>query len=144
MDQRIFAISLGEMERLVNRHGSKLRACVISINCPGAQAPLPAESDGVLVLHFDDIEAPIEGAEDRFVLFDRAMAERILSFLQNLAGRHLIVHCHAGVARSGAVALFAHELLGTDAEQFARDNPSIAPNRLVLSMLRDLAGLSVA
>jgi predicted protein tyrosine phosphatase len=141
MSQRIFAISLAEMERLVDKRGPSLSAWVISINCPGSKSPLPDNCGNVLVLHFDDIEGPVEGAEDKFVLFDGALAVRILCFLQQFDGAVLIIHCHAGIARSGAVAVFAHELLGTDVAQFWQDNPGISPNQHVLSVLREVSGL---
>jgi predicted protein tyrosine phosphatase len=58
----------------------------------------------VLRLEFLDIDAE----QGEGVLFDKAMAKQILAFADEAfaEGLSLLVHCHAGLSRSGAVAVF--------------------------------------
>ncbi len=66
---------------------------------------------GVLTLLFDDIVKETEGA----VLFDAAMAEQIIDFIEKHRDADtLLVHCFAGQSRSRAVGAFAVKMLGGD------------------------------
>lgn len=58
----------------------------------------------VLRLEFLDIDAE----QGDGVLFDKLMAKQILDFADEAfaSGMSLLVHCHAGLSRSGAVAVF--------------------------------------
>lgn len=47
----------------------------------------------------------------------------------------IIVHCTAGVCRSGAVVDFLHVILDVDDKQFLKDNPNIIPNTWVRDLL---------
>lgn len=51
-----------------------------------------------------------------------------------------IVHCSAGISRSGAVATFLYDkfLLEIDNEQFRRENKYIRPNLYILNRLKSL------
>lgn len=84
---------------------------------------------GVLTLFFDDIESEVEGA----VLFDDAMAERILHFiLAHRSADTLLVHCYAGQSRSRAVGAFAVDLLGGDNSRYFEEG---TPNQYVYDVL---------
>jgi len=48
---------------------------------------------------------------------------------------NLIVHCSAGVCRSGAVAQFVHVVCQTDTKFFDKHNNHIIPNIWVLNLL---------
>ena len=65
----------------------------------------------ILKLTFDDIE---EKTED-YILFNKQHALAILDFIQKLPPEidHIIIHCWAGVSRSGAVAKFLCEYYQT-------------------------------
>ena len=64
----------------------------------------------VLTLFFDDIEAPADG----LTLFSSRQADRIIDFiLRNRKADTLLIHCYAGISRTGAVADFGLELLGS-------------------------------
>lgn len=64
----------------------------------------------VLTLYFDDVEA----AADGMILFTPRQAEQIIDFiLQNQEVDTLLIHCYAGISRTGAVADFAMELMGS-------------------------------
>lgn len=77
---------------------------VISISEPGEpQANLCSKWHSVLRLSFHDVDVE---ASDQFTLFTLEQAKEVLQFTANLpdtvAG--VVVHCHAGVSRSAAVA----------------------------------------
>jgi len=80
------------------------RVAVISITEPGPEARLAPGWGPILRLAFHDISRPdtvykAPSAED---------ARNILDFLEAIDDKYpvLIVHCHAGISRSGAVARF--------------------------------------
>jgi len=52
----------------------------------------------------------------------------------------LILHCDAGISRSGAIGSFAADFLRLDMEKFRKDNPDIMPNHYVLSVLNKVSG----
>lgn len=63
----------------------------------------------VLTVYFDDIEAPTDG----LTLFTSRQADEIIDFiLRNRKSDTLLIHCYAGISRTGAVADFALKLLG--------------------------------
>jgi hypothetical protein len=104
--------------------------------------PLVTDGDDRLALSFDDIEARDDRPRDaRFVYFDEAMAARVCGFVRLAHDDHptrpdlLLVHCHAGVSRSGAVADFARAVTGTDYDAFRRANPQVVPNAFVRRLL---------
>ncbi len=85
---------------------------------------------GVLTLIFDDAVKETEGA----VLFDRAMAEKIIDFIDEYKAKinTLLIHCYAGQSRSRAVAAFAYKMLGADNKRFFENGN---PNMYVYKML---------
>ena len=80
-----------------------IRYSVISIYSSGDCSPILSNLQTVLKLQFDDITKPEPG----LILFTDEMAEKIIDFadylIENFPERPLIVHCDAGVSRSGAV-----------------------------------------
>lgn len=111
---------------------------VISINCPESE-PLFGnyKCDTLLSLKFHDTTYRINWTS---ILFDEDMADKVIEFLERVKaaddGKDLLIHCMAGVSRSGAVGTFAREFLDLDYEEFTRDNPHICPNPLVMKLLR--------
>lgn len=104
--------------------------------------PLVTDAEDRLALAFDDIEPrkSATGGELRpegFTFFDDAMARRVCDFVARAHGDHptrrdlLLVNCHAGVSRSGAIADFARTVAGVDYDAFKRANPQIVPNAFV-------------
>ena len=103
----------------------------------------------LLVLNFDDIANEPETPEDlgRAVMFSTEMAKRIRRFVDD--GRMpLLVHCAAGISRSGAVGevlnwYFNRYLTDnkTDYDDFIQNNYQILPNPLVRKiMMKVLTG----
>ena len=96
----------------------------------------------VLNLDFDDIAAPDEWKNlskcSGYVLFDDSMAHMIVDFVsQNSEASTWIVHCSAGVSRSGAVSKWLKDWLeikyGIEAKNV--DGRYATPNPYVLMIL---------
>ena len=83
----------------------------------------------LLILFFDDVET--DGAN----AFTIKMARQIVRFVQKTGDHPLLIHCTAGISRSGAVGLAVAEQCGC-VEEFRFENPDTQPNQLVLRKLR--------
>ena len=122
-------IGTAEEERVLNE------CRIISINDASIHPEPPPFSrrylkhPNLLVLFFDDVET--EGPTS----FSSDMARHIVRFVQESDERPLLIHCTAGISRSGAVGLAIAEQCGC-VEVFRRENPDIMPNQLVLRELR--------
>src|SRR5690349_5072366 len=108
---------------------------IVSVTSP-EHAPLVKDGDDRIALVFDDIEPHVDrvtgvelGRDPGFVYFDQTMAERICEFVRKAheaepARRDLLlVNCHAGISRSGAIADFTRTVAEIDYEDFRRLNP---------------------
>ena len=93
----------------------------------------------LLTLTFDDICSEPETLEDlgNAVLFNETMAEQIMRFVDD-GKLPLLVHCTAGISRSGAVGevlnWYFNRYLETntaDDEDFELNNRQIQPNTIV-------------
>ena len=110
---------------------------------PGQNFLFPQGTPNVLSQEFDDITSQISW---QYKLFTVGQAQEIIDFLRSMdkTKQVLLIHCTAGVARSGAIGRFARQVLrvefGIDIPltDFQRANPSILPNRYVLKTLRDV------
>lgn len=79
-------------------------AVIISIGDVGeAQPDYGCDPIDVLRIEFDDIDQDL-GPE--YKMFDWTMARKILQYEYHYREHDIIVHCHAGISRSSAVALF--------------------------------------
>jgi len=124
-------------------------AAVLSIEHPGAvedrhgAAPrLPVWNHGDVpqkILVFWDSEQPVFGGPDMEQVKDG------LNFvMDNVNNGPVIIHCHAGKARSTAIALGALALLNPDmpekelVEKLLEIRPQAAPNILVVEMIDQL------
>lgn len=78
---------------------------------------------------------------EHLVLFNKEHATKIIKFIEELQSdpieADLIVHCHAGISRSGAVGLFAHYKT-----QVPFYDSEIRPNRWVTKVLEEVEGRS--
>lgn len=112
----------------------------------------------VLSLHFSDISREeydsikayeneqTKRLKEQIIVFDRGHAKKVIDFVTKLQiepqKRLLVVHCHAGISRSGAVGLFINRYLKLNDKLFRQDNPYILPNAYILSTLMEMSGLN--
>jgi predicted protein tyrosine phosphatase len=90
----------------------------------------------LLKLAFGDVK-PTYSYEDE-ILFNKDHARQIISFVNNLKEIDtLVIHCHAGVSRSGAVGVFLAKYLNVDFEKFKEENKNISPNEYILDLLME-------
>ena len=80
------------------------------------------------------------------VLFNNKHAKQIIKLI-DLAQKDtndsaLVVHCAAGISRSGAVATFACDYCKLDYAEFLKDNPCLYPNQFVLRTLHRISGMT--
>lgn len=76
-------------------------------------------------------------------LFGENDARLIIDFIDSINKLdipELIIHCAAGISRSGAVGLWACRYLELDEKQFRENNKRILPNTHVLDVLNEISG----
>lgn len=122
------------------------RTAFISIIDPDRRELLSRDHPNFITTKFWDIEETFEipGVEILEPI-SKEQAEQIVDFvLFNIEKvDSFIVHCSAGVSRSGAVGTFILDLLQRreysreQLEDFKRTNPSILPNSYVLRLLNN-------
>lgn len=112
---------------------------IISINNvsfpvePPPFSPKFRDAPNLLVLFFDDVEAE----------FPHAMTEddveKIVTFIRSSNPRPLLIHCMAGISRSGAIGKALNRYFNVKNpkafRQFSIDNPDIVPNKHVYKIL---------
>jgi predicted protein tyrosine phosphatase len=95
--------------------------------------PFKKEHKNVLHLAFNDAG---ENDTDTFTV---EHAEQILEFLKEHKDKSLyLVHCDAGISRSGAVGEFIVNFEGLSYYRFKKDNPKVLPNPFILKTLNKL------
>jgi predicted protein tyrosine phosphatase len=104
----------------------------------------------VIRLIFDDVLEDLQvikiagyGGDTReyipVVVMKEEQGRQIVKFVRtNEKAVNFIIHCAAGVSRSGAVAKFINEVFGGTDREFHFLNPYVKPNYVVLNMLRNL------
>jgi len=79
------------------------------------------------------------------ILFNAGHAKQIIDVVKEMQQDErkmtCIVHCDAGVSRSGAVGEFINDFCRLDYLHFKDKNANIVPNFFIKSMLRKLSGL---
>lgn len=146
MEIKIYARSFFEA-RMGTSHEAELfrNDRIISINSVSFPAEPPPFSGrflyapNLLTLFFDDVETGLPHA------MTRENAARIVEFTLRPDPRPLLVHCTAGVSRSGAIGEVLNWYCNrfrednSDAyERFVHDHPDIVPNVHVRRMLLDI------
>lgn len=103
----------------------------------------------VIDVRFDDITdtSPAVGQSThsgrKFILFDEVHARNIINFTNAVKDKFeiVVIHCAAGVSRSGAVGLWMCRYLGMNESDFHYTNRGIMPNMYVLNVLNEVSGL---
>jgi predicted protein tyrosine phosphatase len=85
---------------------------------------------------FHDLTEPYKDC----ILFNEEIAKQIIDFVNNIKLNLIIIHCDAGISRSGAVGYFICNYLNLDQKEFKIMNPNIHPNSLVLDILKKVSG----
>lgn len=97
--------------------------------------------DNVINMKFDDVEHDGEASPTQEVntrAFSEKQAKELYEFIKKHRDKETcIVHCMAGISRSGAVGTFVNGYCQGDWERFKRDNPMISPNPRIHKMLND-------
>ena len=87
----------------------------------------------VKVMVFDDCSFK----HNHEVPMTEEQAIELLDFIdEHVDKEECIVHCAAGISRSGAVGTFICDYTDTDFNVFIQNNPQIHPNPLVLNLLK--------
>jgi predicted protein tyrosine phosphatase len=118
---------------------------VITIEDTTIEEPFRVEDDGPqqLVLRFDDISVPMDG----YVEPDESHIHAALAFAYKIAkdtGGSILIHCHAGISRSSAIALaIIAQRLGRGKEeeavhQLEMINPNCRPNKSLVWMTDEI------
>ncbi len=84
---------------------------------------------------------------DNAVLFNIQQAELIIGFIlssnqDDESDGVLVIHCDAGISRSGACGTFAVDFLNLDYESFIKKNNYLMPNPYILRVLRKTARMT--
>ena len=97
------------------------------------------DHENVKVLYFDDVESENETSptnSGKCLPFSEAMAHDLYDFMKrNMRKEQCIIHCHAGISRSGAISCILADMVGVSFEKLKRDNPRICPNGRVMRLL---------
>ena len=119
-------------------------------------SPVPDKyKDNTCILHFDDVvEGCISTSHVPYKVFNKNMAKQIVEFLKKKLNDNIdciVVHCTAGISRSGAVGTVLNEYYN----KFLEDNPEdfhkfeysgherlLDPNPTVKRYLRRELGMS--
>lgn len=130
---------------LAERHD---RVWIISITSPYCSTstnqcpPLVQDGEDRIALQFDDVDLnppDPDLCDPDAVFFSEEMASKVVDFLrkanENSTNDLLVVNCHMGVSRSGAIANFARSVFNIDFSDWRRMNPQVIPNALVSSLL---------
>lgn len=95
----------------------------------------------VLILYFDDVEKDMEKSPTNkhdCKAFTVEQAKKIIHFLNTNKDRtQFIVHCAAGISRSGSVGLFINDYFELDYKIFLENNPFISPNGHISRILNN-------
>jgi hypothetical protein len=85
--------------------------------------------------------------DDKKKLFSRKQAGEIIEFIDRANKEDcddvLVVHCDAGISRSGAVGEFLNDYLRLNYWTFLRVNPQVNSNKYVLRLLKEESQIGV-
>lgn len=121
-------------------------ACFISIlDIDNNEQKFDTTIDNFLQVKMWDIEKDLfENNELKYEKPSEKELKRIVEFINKHKDKTVfIVHCSAGISRSGAVATFIKEkfMSEVDKENFMKENKFIQPNLYILNRLKLLDGV---
>ena len=96
----------------------------------------------VLTLKFDDVTVDGESSPTNHFntqAFTEKNAESIVTFLENNKNASFcMIHCAAGISRSGAIGQFINDYFRGDYNEFRQMNPRTIPNQMIIRKLNKL------
>ena len=107
----------------------------ISIADPDEEPPVIVETvccKGILYLKFHDVDV---AKSSNYTLFNESQAQQILEFAARMKDAKvdiMLIHCHAGICRSSAVAAALTKVYGQNDDHFFAN---YIPNRRVYRVL---------
>lgn len=138
---RVFAwpkiAAIHHKERLISAKDT----LVISVIDSGEEPIFNNEHRHIKTFFFDDIHPTTVntlGCCYDYKPMNYQQAKDLIHFVMSNVDESIntvIVHCTAGVCRSGAIVDFLRVVLDVDDIQFVRDNPNILPNEWVRDLL---------
>lgn len=132
MKRDVLILSQDEFEnKILPIIGEFKNTFFISILDPGDE-DLHERRSNYRTWKFYDIEQDINSY--KAISFDQS--REIFEFIKSHEDKNLIVHCHAGVARSAAIGEFYWEMMGGGYKELTEKFPYIMPNARVLQYLR--------
>jgi len=103
------------------------------------------DTKNVLSLKFDDCDEEIKHEIIGTIEYISAIpmseeqGKQILDFInKNKDKETFLIHCHAGISRSGGVSKFISEYFGLTEQEYRNMNPSCRPNQRIINILRKL------
>jgi len=118
-------------------------ACFISIlDCDNTEKKFDVNINNFLQVRMWDIEEDL--FENNLLKYEKpsdSELKKIVHFIHKHKDKSVfVVHCSAGISRSGAVACFIREKFNSevDKEEFTRENKFINPNLYILNQLKKM------
>lgn len=123
----------------------------ISINNTFEKENLPyfTNHKNVKVMYFDDTDIDTitllsNGEKVPVKAFSEEQAKDLFKFIkQNEDKNNCVIHCAAGISRSGAVGTFINTYTGGNWFDFKRKNPNIQPNSRIIRMLEKASNTNI-
>lgn len=114
----------------------KIDLAFISINDSTSKySYFKKDHKNVITLKFDDLIEPLFD----YVLFNKDHAKILLEFIERNKDKKFIIHCEAGISRSGAIGQFINDTYKKmDESKFKELNKHISPNQLVYNTLKNM------
>lgn len=114
----------------------------LSINNPDDEdkTPIREDSDTFKSMWFYDIDEDTYDEVKDFTyktISDEQLDELYDFIMKNKDKKNFVVHCTAGVSRSGAVGEFVNDLFGIPYAEFRKQNPNIIPNTYIKKKLNE-------
>lgn len=143
---RVFAISKADFIKNKDKFLEQKNVALISILDSDAER-LIQNSDRAITLFFDDIHPKTTmtlGSCMDYHAMDFDQSTKLVKFIKNIFFTNenfggeidtFVVHCTAGICRSGAVADFLRVVFDVDDEWFLANNHQIIPNDWVLDLM---------
>lgn len=138
---KISILSRSEMLNLLHDHDNDEEAVLSKYNVISIfddDGPVfQARHENLLELDFHDITP--DYSYERCRLFNKEQANNTVAFIAKIPPcKNLIVHCRAGISRSGAVGTFAAIARGESVASLHQRHPRVHPNQWVLSLLQEV------